>query len=46
MNQSTAFKRVTNLPNSYELQVRKIGQQAAETSGQPVYPIYEIAPYR
>ncbi|KAE9372370.1 hypothetical protein N431DRAFT_339051 [Stipitochalara longipes BDJ] len=30
----------------YELQVRKIGIAAASTSGQPFYPIYELAPYR
>ncbi|KAI0020868.1 hypothetical protein F4780DRAFT_315402 [Xylariomycetidae sp. FL0641] len=30
----------------YELQVRVIGAQLAESSGQPVYPIYELAPYR
>ncbi|KAI1313492.1 hypothetical protein F5Y03DRAFT_100516 [Xylaria venustula] len=30
----------------YELQVLKIGVAASEASGQPVYPIYELAPYR
>ncbi|KAH8668209.1 hypothetical protein BGZ60DRAFT_377054 [Tricladium varicosporioides] len=30
----------------YELQVRKIGVAAATASGQPYYPIYELAPYR
>jgi hypothetical protein len=30
----------------YELQVRKIGLAAAEASGQPYYPIYELGPYR
>ncbi|KAF2031165.1 hypothetical protein EK21DRAFT_99917 [Setomelanomma holmii] len=30
----------------YELQVRKIGTAAAETNGQPAYPIYELGPYR
>ncbi|CZS95803.1 uncharacterized protein RAG0_05328 [Rhynchosporium agropyri] len=30
----------------YELQVRKIGIQASTTSGQPYYPIYQLAPYR
>ncbi|KAF4637953.1 hypothetical protein G7Y89_g102 [Cudoniella acicularis] len=30
----------------YELQVRKIGIVAASASGQPYYPIYELAPYR
>jgi hypothetical protein len=30
----------------YELQVRKIGVAAASQSGQPYYPIYELAPYR
>ena len=30
----------------YELQVRKIGIAAATASGQPYYPIYELAPYR
>ncbi|RMZ71113.1 mfs transporter [Pyrenophora seminiperda CCB06] len=31
----------------YELQVRKIGTQAATAStGQPAYPIYELGPYR
>lgn len=30
----------------YELQVRKIGIALAASSGQPFYPIYELAPYR
>ena len=30
----------------YELQVRKIGIARATASGQPYYPIYELAPYR
>lgn len=31
----------------YELQVRKLGVQAATaTTGQPAYPIYELGPYR
>ncbi|KAI9648995.1 hypothetical protein NHQ30_001561 [Ciborinia camelliae] len=30
----------------YELQVQKIGVVAATSSGQPFYPIYELAPYR
>ncbi|TVY90187.1 Uncharacterized protein LAWI1_G001995 [Lachnellula willkommii] len=30
----------------YELQVRKLGLAAATASGQPYYPIYELAPYR
>jgi len=30
----------------YELQVRKIGIAASTRSGQPYYPIYELAPYR
>ncbi|CZR57246.1 uncharacterized protein PAC_07136 [Phialocephala subalpina] len=30
----------------YELQVRVIGLAASESSGQPYYPIYELAPYR
>lgn len=30
----------------YEFQVRKIGVAAASASGQPYYPIYELAPYR
>lgn len=30
----------------YELQVKKIGLAASESSGQPYYPIYELAPYR
>jgi hypothetical protein len=31
----------------YELQVRKIGEQAATAgTGQPAYPIYELGPYR
>jgi hypothetical protein len=30
----------------YELQVRKIGIAAASATGQPYYPIYELAPYR
>ncbi|KAK5627874.1 hypothetical protein RRF57_003589 [Xylaria bambusicola] len=30
----------------YELQVVKIGIAASESTGQPFYPIYELAPYR
>ncbi|KAF2851430.1 hypothetical protein T440DRAFT_63478 [Plenodomus tracheiphilus IPT5] len=30
----------------YELQVRKLGLAAAQASGQPAYPIYELGPYR
>ncbi|KAI0431412.1 hypothetical protein F5Y09DRAFT_330357 [Xylaria sp. FL1042] len=30
----------------YELQVLKIGIAASESTGQPFYPIYELAPYR
>lgn len=30
----------------YELQVRVLGLAAAEASGQPAYPIYELGPYR
>lgn len=30
----------------YELQVRKIGQAKAESTGQRYYPTYELAPYR
>lgn len=30
----------------YELQVKRIGQQAAAANGQPYYPTYELAPYR
>jgi hypothetical protein len=30
----------------YELQVRKIGIEAATASGQPAYPIYQLGPYR
>lgn len=30
----------------YELQVAKLGIQVAQSSGQPVYPLYELAPYR
>lgn len=30
----------------YELEVRKIGQAAASSNGQPFYPIYLLAPYR
>jgi hypothetical protein len=30
----------------YELQVRKIGVQAATATGQPAYPIYQLGPYR
>ncbi|KAL2075689.1 hypothetical protein VTL71DRAFT_632 [Oculimacula yallundae] len=30
----------------YELQVRKIGIEASSASGQPYYPIYQLAPYR
>ncbi|KAJ3561770.1 hypothetical protein NPX13_g8816 [Xylaria arbuscula] len=30
----------------YELQVLKIGVAASEATGQPFYPIYELAPYR
>lgn len=30
----------------YELQVKKIGIELASSTGQPYYPIYELAPYR
>jgi hypothetical protein len=30
----------------YELQVRKIGIAAATRTGQPFYPVFELAPYR
>ncbi|KAI1113209.1 hypothetical protein F5Y14DRAFT_418650 [Nemania sp. NC0429] len=30
----------------YELQVIKIGIELSESTGQPYYPIYELAPYR
>ncbi|KAL8869182.1 MAG: hypothetical protein Q9174_004462 [Haloplaca sp. 1 TL-2023] len=30
----------------YELQVDKVGVQVAESSGQPAYPLYQLAPYR
>ncbi|KAI1169949.1 hypothetical protein F4777DRAFT_592315 [Nemania sp. FL0916] len=30
----------------YELQVLKIGRTLSESTGQPYYPIYELAPYR
>jgi hypothetical protein len=30
----------------YELQVRKIGIAAATETGQPYYPVFELAPYR
>jgi ABC-type multidrug transport system permease subunit len=30
----------------YELEVRKLGVQAATSNGQPYYPIYQLAPYR
>ncbi|KAL8959656.1 MAG: hypothetical protein Q9183_005598, partial [Haloplaca sp. 2 TL-2023] len=30
----------------YELQVRKVGVEVAESSGQPAYPLYQLAPYR
>ncbi|KAH8599866.1 hypothetical protein B0O99DRAFT_564613 [Bisporella sp. PMI_857] len=30
----------------YELQVKKIGIAASASTGQPYYPIYELAPYR
>ncbi|KAF2658887.1 hypothetical protein K491DRAFT_592135 [Lophiostoma macrostomum CBS 122681] len=30
----------------YELEVRVLGVQVAESNGQPAYPIYELAPYR
>ncbi|KAI0405677.1 hypothetical protein F4802DRAFT_561520 [Xylaria palmicola] len=30
----------------YELQVVKIGKALSESTGQPYYPIYELAPYR
>ncbi|KAF1989874.1 hypothetical protein K402DRAFT_325398 [Aulographum hederae CBS 113979] len=36
----------TTLIIGYELQVRKIGVQAAAASGQPYYPVYELAPIR
>jgi hypothetical protein len=36
----------TTMIIGYELQVRKIGVQAATTTGQPAYPIYQLGPYR
>lgn len=36
----------TVLVIGYELQVEKIGVQAATSNGQPYYPVYELAPYR
>ncbi|KAF2762797.1 hypothetical protein EJ05DRAFT_534275 [Pseudovirgaria hyperparasitica] len=30
----------------YELDSRKLGRAASEATGQPYYPIYELAPYR
>ncbi|KAK2759958.1 hypothetical protein FQN54_002694 [Arachnomyces sp. PD_36] len=35
-----------NVVVGYELMVRKLGVPAAETSGQPYYPIYLFGPYR
>ena len=39
-------KVTTCLIIGYELQVDKIGIAAAQASGQPYYPVYELAPYR
>jgi hypothetical protein len=36
----------TTLIVGYELEVKKIGRQRAESNGQPYYPIYELGPYR
>lgn len=36
----------TTLIIGYELQIRKIGEEAATSNGQPYYPIYVLAPYR
>ncbi|KAK9551523.1 hypothetical protein V6Z96_000458 [Aspergillus fumigatus] len=36
----------TSMIIGYELQVRKVGQQAATSNGQAYYPIYLLAPYR
>ncbi|KAJ5667774.1 uncharacterized protein N7477_006344 [Penicillium maclennaniae] len=35
-----------NVIVGYELQVRKLGIQAAESNGQPYYPIYLFGPYK
>ncbi|KAJ5375976.1 hypothetical protein N7509_012862 [Penicillium cosmopolitanum] len=35
-----------NVIIGYELQVRKLGIQAAESNGQPYYPIYLFGPYK
>jgi hypothetical protein len=34
------------LITGYELQVRKLGVAAAESTGQPAYPVYLLGPYR
>jgi hypothetical protein len=37
---------MTDYSTGYELQVRVIGLKIATATGQPYYPIYELAPYR
>ncbi|KAJ5082259.1 hypothetical protein N7532_011302 [Penicillium argentinense] len=36
----------TTMIIGYELQVRKVGEKVATSNGQPIYPIYLLAPYR
>lgn len=36
----------STLITGYELQVRKLGRQLAESNGQPAYEIYVLGPYR
>lgn len=40
------FSVTNTLIIGYELQVKKIGVEIAESNGQAYYPIYELAPYR
>jgi hypothetical protein len=37
---------MTDIYEGYELQTRVIGLKIATATGQPFYPIYELAPYR
>jgi hypothetical protein len=37
---------MTDIFQGYELQTRVIGLKIATATGQPFYPIYELAPYR
>ena len=42
----TAWGCDSDHSTGYELQVRVIGHKIATATGQPYYPIYELAPYR